>query len=112
MAKRRKRRKSSSLPTPVWVVGLVGLLLLAAGLIVFTARQGSNPNGNTLPYPQVPRISPAEAHNQQQAGGVIIDVRDAQFYQESHVAGALSLPEDELLARIDQFPTDENLILY
>ena len=91
----------------------MGLILVAAGLIVLTAQQGSNPNSNALPYPNVPRISPAEAYNQQQAGtAIIIDVRDAEFYQESHAAGALSMPEDELLARLDELPVDKTLIFY
>jgi hypothetical protein len=113
MAKRRKRRRGSSrLPTLVWVAGLVGFILIAAGLVVLTGRQGSTPNSSS-PYPNVPRISPVEAHNQQQVGrSVIIDVRDAQFYQASHAAGALSVPEDELLAHINDLPTDKNLVFY
>lgn len=112
MAKRRKRRQTrSSLPTPVWVGGLVGVILIAAGLIALTGQQDSNPN--TLPYPNVTRVSPTEAHSQQLAGsGLIIDVREAQFYQESHVAGAWSVPEEELLARIAELPTDKTLIFY
>ena len=114
MAKRRKRRQTSNrLPIPVWIVGLAGLILVAAGLIVLTERQGSNPNPSSLPHPNVPRVSPAEAHNQQQSGtGVIIDVREAPFYQESHAVGALSVPEDELTARIEDLPTDKTLIFY
>ncbi len=112
MAKRRKRRpRSSRLPTQVWVAGLVGFILIAAGLVVLTGQQGSTPNAG--PYPNVPRISPTEAHNQQQVGrGVIIDVREAQFFQASHAAGARSVPEDELLAHINDLPTDKNLIFY
>jgi rhodanese-related sulfurtransferase len=61
----------------------------------------------------VTRVSPAEAHSQQLAGsGLIIDVRGAQFYQESRVAGAWSVPEEELLARINELPTDKTLIFY
>ena len=114
MAKRRKRRQTSgSLPIPVWIVGLAGLILVAVGLIVLTDQQDSNPNSNTLPYPNVPRVSAAEAHNQQQAGtGVIVDVREASSYQESHAAGALSVPEDDLLAHIGILPTDKTLSLY
>jgi hypothetical protein len=115
MAKPRKRRQQAgtNLPIPVWIAGLVGIILLAAGLVVLTGQQRANPSPSTVPYPDVPRISPAEAHGQQQAGtGVIIDVRDAAFYQEAHAAGALSVPEDELLAQLDNLPTDKTLIFY
>lgn len=114
MAKRAARRRTNTgLPVYVWAGGLVGILLIVAGLIFLTERQGTNPNPATLPYPGVPRVSPAEAHGQQQAGtGVIIDVRGTQLYQEAHAAGALSVPEDELLARIGELPTDKNLIFY
>jgi len=114
MAKRRKRRQTGNrLPIPVWIVGLVGFILVAAGLIVLTERQGSNPNSSALPYPNITRVSPAEAHDQQQAGtGVIIDVREAPFYQESRAAGALSVPEDELTARVGTLPADKTLIFY
>lgn len=112
MGKRSKRRRTrNSLPTLVWVGGLVGLALVAVGLIVLTEQQAANPNA--IPYPDVPRISSSEAHNQQQTGsGVIYDVREIPFYQESHAAGALPLPEGELLARLDELPTDKNLIFY
>ncbi len=112
MAKRRKRQfTGSGLPIPVWVGGLVGLALIATGLIFLTGQQDSNPS--TLPYPNVARISPAEAYNQQQAGtGIIIDVRGTQFYQEGHAVDAISLPEEELLAQIDQLPKDKILIFY
>jgi len=114
MSRRGKRQQSKiGLPLPVWIAGLVGLALIAAGLAVLTEQQGSNPNSTSLPFPAVPRISPSEAHNQQQTDrGIIIDVREAQFYQESHARGAFSYPESELLARIGELPTDKMLILY
>jgi len=114
MAKQRKRRQTGSgLPTPVWVGLLAGLVLVAAGLIYLTAQQGTNPTSSNLPYPDVPRVSVAEAYDQQQAGsGIIIDVRDAQYYEEEHAAGALSLPEADILAQLNQLPTDKTLIFY
>lgn len=114
MAKQRKRRQTSKrLPTAVWIGGLGGLILVVAGLIFLTGQAGPASNTSTLPYPDITRVSPAEAHSQQQAGtGVIIDVRDAAFYQESHAAGALSFPEDALLARIAELPADKTLIFY
>jgi hypothetical protein len=112
MAKRSKRKRArGGLPTPIWVGGLVGLVLIAVGLIVLTEQQSTNPNA--LPYPDVPRVSAAEAHNQQQTGsGIIYDVREIPFYEDSRAAGALPLPEDEVLTRLDELPTDKSLIFY
>jgi hypothetical protein len=95
----------------VIIGGLLGILLLGIGLIVLTSGQGAA-TGN-LPYPDIPRVSPEEAYAQQQAGdSVLVDVRAAQFYQEAHAAGAISLPEDELAAHLDELPAGETLILY
>jgi hypothetical protein len=94
-------------------VGLAGIILVGVGLIVLTDQSGSNPNPSSLPYPNVARVSPAEAHNQQQSGtGVIIDVRETQYFQESRAAGALSVPEGDLLAHIEDLPKDKTLIFY
>jgi hypothetical protein len=112
MAKARKRRQTGGLPIPVVIGGLVGLLLIGFGLIALTARQGSDAN-SAVPDPGVPRISPTEAYNEQQAGqAVLVDVRAAQFYQESHAAGAISFPEEDLAANLNSLPTDKTLILY
>ncbi|GAB4548551.1 MAG: hypothetical protein Kow0063_43470 [Anaerolineae bacterium] len=114
MTKQRKRRQTSrGLPLAVWMGGLAGLILVAAGLIVLTGRQGSHPDPGTFPYPNIPRLSPADAHQQQQDGtAVIIDVRDALSYRESHATGALSVPEEELPEHITELPADKTLILY
>jgi hypothetical protein len=95
----------------VLVGGLVGLVLIGIGLIALTAERATDVS--TLPYPDIPRISPAEAYQQQEAGtAVLVDVRDEPFYRESHAAGAISVPENELLARLDELPADKTLILY
>ena len=112
MAKPRKRRPGrEKLPAPVLIGGLVGLVLIGIGLIALTAQRGTDVSA--LPYPDIPRVSPAEAYQQQQAGtAVLVDVREGQFYQESRAAGAISVPEEELLARLDELPADKTLILY
>jgi rhodanese-related sulfurtransferase len=56
-------------------------------------------------------LTPIEAHERLRAGARLFDVRDADEFSETHVAGAVLIPLDELPERIDDFPRDANLIL-
>ena len=66
-----------------------------------------------LPYPEVPRVTADQAHAMSQAGSaVIVDVRTADAYAEAHVSGALSVPEGQLAALVDDLPKDKAIITY
>lgn len=41
---------------------------------------------------------------------VIIDVRQPDEWRSGHVKGALHIPVDDVLARIDELPQDKNLL--
>lgn len=41
-----------------------------------------------------------------EAGAVVVDVREADEYEEAHVAGALLVPLSELADRVDDVPAD------
>ncbi|WP_046471530.1 ArsR/SmtB family transcription factor [Allosalinactinospora lopnorensis] len=43
---------------------------------------------------------------------VVIDVRPAAEYAASHIPGALSIPLDELAARLDALPRDTRIVAY
>jgi hypothetical protein len=128
--KRRKRsaRSSTSLIIPI-VVGLVVLTLIVGSIILVESRQsatvamagnslaGSNtaralPTGS-IPFPDVPRIALQEAKDKLESGqAMLVDVRSKQSYDRSHATGAISLPETEIDARMDELPADKELVLY
>jgi rhodanese-related sulfurtransferase len=57
------------------------------------------------------RITPAQAVAQmQRESAVIIDVREPHDFQKEHIAGAVSLPLDELA--LAQLPAGKTAILY
>jgi rhodanese-related sulfurtransferase len=61
----------------------------------------------------VPRISVAVA--KQMAGAdkaVLVDVRTKATFEQAHIAGAISLPVDQMPDRYDQLPTDRLIIFY
>lgn len=41
---------------------------------------------------------------------VVVDVRRADEYASGHVTGALAIPVDDLLTRIDELPTDKKIL--
>lgn len=43
---------------------------------------------------------------------VVLDVRPADEYRAGHVAGALSIPSDELEARLEEVPRDKPVVAY
>lgn len=67
----------------------------------------------SIPYPDVPRTPLQDAQQGVAAGeALFVDVRSAASYQQSHIAGAISVPETEIQARIDELPRDVDLVLY
>ncbi len=45
------------------------------------------------------------------AGAVVIDVRQPEEYVNGHVAGAHLIPLGEVVARLDEIPTDQTVYL-
>ena len=43
---------------------------------------------------------------------LVLDVRPTPEYQQGHLPGALSLPVDDLAARLPQLPRDRDLVVY
>jgi len=61
----------------------------------------------------VPRISVTAAKASLDAGtAVLVDVRTAAAYEQSHAVGAISMPSNEVETRYKELPADKQIILY
>ena len=57
------------------------------------------------------RLSLDEAGEMYEGGeSVVIDVRRDDEYEAGHIKGAVFIPVDDVLARIDELPDDKNLL--
>lgn len=115
-ASRRRRGREAprkSWSSPVVLIAGAGLVLLAVALaLALGGREPTaNPVASDIPYPNVPRISLAEAKAEFDAGSALfLDVRTADEYASSHVRGARLLPLNELAMRYQELPRDVEII--
>ena len=120
---RAKRQQGKSLLIPVVVAlvviaMIVGVILSIEGGTTTSASSSQNStalplNTGSLPYPDVPRIGVDESQAKQQQGqAVLVDVRTTESFAKSHAAGAISIPEEDMGARMNELPRDKEIILY
>ena len=65
----------------------------------------------TEPQESFKRISVEEAKEMLDNGdAMMVDVRQLDEWQSGHVSGALHIPVDDVLARVDELPEDKNLL--
>ena len=116
-------RKQTRSAWPVIMMG-VGLAFIFGAILwyVFAQNQqqqlADNPSGvvqetSRIPYPDVPRISLGDAKAAYDTGqAIFVDVREEQFYAQEHIAGALSIPEETLPDRMNDFEKSSWIITY
>jgi flagellar basal body-associated protein FliL len=121
----RKKKQGTDLASiliPV-VVGVVVLALVVFAIFSIENRQPvaiaapvttAQPQATqSVPYPDVPRISLDEARRKLDSGeAILVDVRTKESYDSSHAQGALSIPEAEIDSRLSEIPHDGDVILY
>jgi hypothetical protein len=63
---------------------------------------------------EVPRISVEELKERLDSGEAIViaDTRSKSTFETSHIAGAISVPENEVELHLDELPLDQEIVLY
>lgn len=105
------------------VTALLVLAVSASAQKVMVPSQSSNPNLIITPTQQnqkqletldaAKRISRDEAIKLvKEKKAVFVDVRSKESYDAGHIAGALNIPESELMTRIKEIPPKRMIITY
>lgn len=135
MTKRKSQRRQRT-PTcqnrsrawPYLLLGTLGLVAVVVVMFITSGRWASpspapatrtTPGNDTsrqadqVPYPEVPRISLAEAQARYDAGtALFMDVRGQEEYDTAHIPNAISLPLADLEARYQELSPDAEIITY
>jgi len=68
---------------------------------------------NDIPYPEIPRVSLEEARAAYEAQeAIFVDVRGPEYYDQAHIPNAVSMPENELSARMVELDPSKWIITY
>ncbi|MBI5953015.1 MAG: hypothetical protein HY865_15260 [Chloroflexi bacterium] len=110
------RRKTTS-PIPLFLLIGGGLLLIAAAFLFATQTASPAPTAaapfEEETYPEIPRVSLADAKAALDAGtAIIVDVRSAEAYVGGHITGAINIPLAELEARLGELDPNQWIITY
>ena len=100
----KKNIKKKSNQNLLWV-GLGIVLIVLVGAFLF--RPGSNATADSLPR----EISVSDASAMRDAGAFILDVRQPEEWNESHIPGATLIPLGELASRVNEVPKDQEIVV-
>ncbi|HEV2860879.1 MAG TPA: rhodanese-like domain-containing protein [Pyrinomonadaceae bacterium] len=90
------------------------LILAAACLTLFVAAEvACRQGGGKDPFASIPRMSVEELKKALKEGrAVVLDVRPAEAFEAEHIAGAVSIPEEEVKERAGELPKDKLVVAY
>lgn len=118
MAKRKTRNSIG----PWILMGLGSLVIMGAVIwktidvidsIEPTPATAETTSNSYIPYPDVTRITLDAAKAAYDNGtAVIVDVRDTEYFNESHIAGAINIPYSEIESRLSELDPLQPYILY
>jgi predicted sulfurtransferase len=97
------------------------IVLLTAAVLGAGFLLGCNSTESTKLQPSdlflgsdgVQRITPQGLHELWSKGNVlVVDTRDENAYKTNHIKGAISIPSNQVLPRIEEFPHDKMIVTY
>ena len=104
---------------------LAVLTLAACNSTEMNANKAGNSNGNSAarvpsatpghvaPSDGIKRVTTIETRDAVEKGeAIIVDVRGDTAYKQSHIKGSISIPGDQVEARLSQLPRDKMIVTY
>ena len=70
-------------------------------------------SGHIAPSDGVKRVTTVELRDALEKGtAIIVDVRGDSVYKQSHIKGSISIPETQIVARLNELPRDKMIVTY
>ena len=94
--------------------GLMGFMALLSGSTCLAPAKTNFFKGQvTAQADGIPRITPQELLSElRRRRAILVDVRGLDSYKEGHIKGALSIPIDQVEARLKELPRGKFIATY
>jgi len=102
-ARRKAQQQKKNNNVLLW--GAIAVVVVAA--IGWMIGSGTGSTGSNIPS----EISVAEALAKRDAGAFILDVRQPEEWNEAHIPDATLIPLDQLAARVNELPKDQEIVV-
>lgn len=102
--KSQRKAKQQSNSNLLWI-GLGAILVVLIGAFIF--KPGNTATAGKLPF----EISVSDAASMRDAGAFVLDVREPDEWNESHIPGATLIPLGELASRVNEVPQDQEIVV-
>lgn len=104
--KKTTRQAKKQTFKPVLLLGGLGIIVtVLAGIFLF--RPDNTATADALPR----EVSVSEASVMRDAGSFVLDVREPEEWNESHIPGTTLIPLGELASRMDEVPQDQEVVV-
>jgi rhodanese-related sulfurtransferase len=118
LSKKHRSHKTSSrqapaqkgiakMPVWIWFTSLVAVMALVA--VIYAIANNGKPATATAALPA--EINVQTAYEKVQEGAFLLDVRTQEEWNQSHVPGATLIPLNELAARVNEVPIDQEVVV-
>jgi rhodanese-related sulfurtransferase len=104
--KKRTNQENGSRNKSILAVSMV-VLLLVGGFGLFLFMQDTQAASSAYPR----EITVSQTYDKWEAGTFILDVRTQQEWEEYHIPGISLIPLNELQARLDEVPRDQEVVI-
>ncbi len=110
ISKRMQRRAEERRKKRLTILAVVAVVIVVLAGVLFVVLTNSTPSDTaqgSLPL----EINVDEAYQLVEEGAFLLDVRTPEEWDDFHAPQATLIPLDELANRVDEVPTDRNVVV-
>lgn len=108
---RQQKKAPKKQQIPVWVWGVLAVLVVAVVAVLALNGGGQNASANTTAQGLPQEVSVETAAQKRDQGALMLDVREQGEWDEFHMPGAKLIPLGQLESRLSELPKDQEIVV-